>query len=236
MNRLLSAGTAAAFGTAATLSMLVFAAQHPATSQQGFLSAASSVALADREDRGNRGNREDNQGNENQGKHGNKNCVNPAGNVRGWCKQRGDNEDRGRGHRRHNRGSVISGTVLSVNGNAAQFRLDNGQIITINDNGTALNPGQHYQLRGNYSNGVFVVNGNGSNGQNGGGYNTSVTGTIVSSSGSTLTIAQGLTNFVTINVQQAIDRNATNGSLNVGRHITAYGYTSNGVFYATSIQ
>ncbi|GAC1503884.1 MAG: hypothetical protein NVS1B14_09540 [Vulcanimicrobiaceae bacterium] len=233
MNRLLSAGTAAAFGAAAAFSMLVFAAQHPATaSHQIFFSGASSVALADRENHGNRGNHEDNE-DQNHRNHGNKHCVNPAGNVRGWCKHRGDHEDRGH---RHNHGTIISGTVISVNGNAAQFRLDNGQIIMIDDHGTALTPGQHYELRGNYNNGVFVVSGNGNNGQNGGGYNTSVTGTIVSSSGSTVTIAQGLTNFATINVQQAIDRNATNGSLNVGRHITAYGYTYNGMFYATSIQ
>ncbi|MDP9018589.1 MAG: hypothetical protein M3N19_09730 [Candidatus Eremiobacteraeota bacterium] len=232
MHKYYSAALAAAFATASTFAMIATAAQHP-SANPNILSASSSIALADNENDGHQGN-EDNQGNDN---HGGQDCTNPAGHQRGWCKHQGDSEDNegGKHHKhRHHRGSTtISGTVLGVNGNTAQFRLDNGQVITINENGTALNVGQHYNLSGCYQNNQFMLNcSNGGNGNNGG--NAQVGGTILSVGNGTVTLLGIPT--VTINVSQAVNRGATNGPLTAGRHITAYGYYNNNVFYATSIQ
>lgn len=71
------------------------------------------------------------------------------------------------------------------------------------------------------------------NGRNQNG-NQSVSGVIVGVNGNQVTIMQGLLNRITINDQPALDRQAT-GRIEIGRSITAYGYYSNGTFYATSI-
>ena len=232
MSKLFTAAMATAFAGASTLAVLAASAQSPAMSHAGLFASAPALALADDDDRGN------NQG-ENEGKHGNKNCTNPAGNTRGWCKH-GDNEDnRGGKHHRNRGGSYISGTVLGVSGNVVSFRLDNGQVVSILDNnGSQLNVGQHYNLRGSYQNGQFVLGGSGNynNGGNGGyRQNAHVGGIIVGLGNGTVTI--GSIPPVTIDVTQAVNRGATNGPLTVGRTITAYGYYgNNGVFFATSIQ
>ena len=233
MQKLFTAALAAAFASASTLAMLAFGAQQPAVAHSQFLSAASTIAYAD--DENENGDRD----NDEHGNNGNQsdNCVNPAGHVKGWCKHHGDDDndrDHHGKHKHHGHGNVtISGTVLSVSGNLATVRLDNGQIITVNENGTALNVGQHYTLNGCYSNNQFVLNCNNNN-DRGNGANASVHGTIFSIGNGTVTLL-GVPP-VTINVQQAINNNATNGALTIGRSITAYGYYSNNVFYATSIQ
>ncbi|GAC1389681.1 MAG: hypothetical protein NVSMB31_05900 [Vulcanimicrobiaceae bacterium] len=229
MHKYYSAALAAAFATASTFAMIATAAQHP-SANPNILSATSSIALADDENEGN-------QGQGNRGNHGGQDCVNPAGHERGWCKHQGDNDDNNgkhHKHRHHNRGSAtISGTVLGVSGNTAQFRLDNGQVINVVENGTTLNVGQHYNLTGCYQNNQFVLNcTTGGNGYGQG--NAQVGGTIMSIGNGTITLL-GVPP-VTIDVSQAVNRGATNGPLTVGRHITAYGYYSNNVFYATSIQ
>lgn len=250
MRKLTIAALAGVFGTAATFGMLFGGATQPA--QADLLQATSSTHVLVADDENERGNNENENENENdqgnrghRGNHGNQDCVNPAGHTRGWCKN-GNNQ----GNRNRNRGgSTISGTVVGINGNVVGFQLDNGQTISILDNnGTQLNVGQHYRLRGNYQNGQFVLGGNGYNnggynnngGNNNGGYNNngngnaSVSGNIVATGNGTITLL-GVPPVV-INVQQAINNNATNGSLSIGRHVTAYGYYSNNVFYATSIQ
>jgi hypothetical protein len=165
------------------------------------------------------------------GPHG---CVNPAGHVRGSCKHKANH-------------TAISGTVLAINGDIAQFRQDNGATISIDqsnllENGQGLRPGGHYALRGHFSNNMFVVqtgaNYYAGNYPNNGypypGSNATVQGIVTSISGSRVTIMQGLFNTVTINDQQAVN-NGTAQNLYVGRSITAYGYWSNDVFFATSI-
>lgn len=211
MKRLNTATLATAFAAASSLALL----------------AVPGTALADKGDHG------DKHSGYQTSEHGDKNCANPAGNTRGWCKHTGDKEDR----KGHHRTSTVSGTVLSVSGNIVSFRLDNGQVVSLLDNnGTQLNVGQHYRLRGAYQNGQFVLGAATSgNDQNRGGQNaTSVSGNIVAVGTGTITLL-GVPPLV-INVQQALNNNATNGSLSVGRHVTAYGYYSNNVFYATSIQ
>lgn len=155
------------------------------------------------------------------------NCVNPAGHTRGWCKGNGTY------HGHYGRGvTSISGTVTAINGNTVTFLRDNGSTITVLDNnGTVLNVGGHYTLVGSMVNGQFVL---GANNNNFGQSNQTVSGTILSVGNGTVTLI-GLPP-VTINVQQAINNGATNGALSVGRSITAYGYYSNNVFYATAIQ
>lgn len=156
------------------------------------------------------------------------NCVNPAGNKRGWCKGNGTYH----GHYGQ-RATSISGTVTAINGNTVTFMRDNGSTITVlNNNGTALNVGGHYTLVGSMQNGQFVLGSTGNN--NYGQSNQTVSGTILSVGNGTITLL-GVPP-VTINVQQAINNGAINGALSVGRSITAYGYYSNNVFYATAIQ
>ena len=249
MRKFSIAALAGAFAAAATFGILLGGTQTPAQAHPALLSAAATIAAADDEhendevgsgvnagvqvaDRDENDNDNDNEDGNNQGRgnHGNKNCVNPAGHERGWCKHGNHGSDRGN--------ATISGIVTGVNGNVVSFQLDNGQTITVLDNnGTQLNVGQHYRLRGNYQNGQFVLGGNNYN--NGGynnGYNNgqSVSGNIVAIGNGTVTLL-GVPP-VTINVQQAVNNNATNGSLSIGRHITAYGYYANNIFYATSIQ
>lgn len=165
-------------------------------------------------------------------------CHNPAGNTRGWCKHSGDRDDKDKKHFKHHdntRGdSTVSGTVVRISGTTAVVRLDNGGgYVNVQENGTTLTVGQHYNLNGCYRNNVFVM-GCYSNGNYPGGQNQQVGGTIFSVSGNTITLL-GLPP-VTIDASQAINNNRTNGSLSIGRHITAYGYYQNGTFFATSIR
>lgn len=191
------------------------------------------AAIARADDDGN-----DNGGGE-RGRGNPHNCINPAGHMRGWCKHNG--EDNG-----HNRGGnyvTISGTVLAVNGDIAQFRQDNGSTITINQSqllrsGQPLAVGGHYTLQGYFSNNMFVAQTNGgyygNNGYPNSGANASVHGVVTSISGSRVTIMQGLFSSITIDDQQALN-NGTAQNLYPGRTITAYGYWNGGTFYATSI-
>lgn len=154
-------------------------------------------------------------------------CVNPAGHTRGWCK--GNGTYRGRFGNRIN---TISGTVTAINGNVVTFLRDNGSTITVLDNNrTVLYVGGHYTLVGRMVNGRFVL---GSTNDKFGQSNQTVSGTILYIGNGTVTLI-GLPP-TTINVQQAMNNGATNGSLTVGRSITAYGYYSNNIFYATAIQ
>jgi len=140
MQKLYSAALAATFGTASAIAILMSAAQNPtAAANQTLLTAWAQPAIAKEHERG--------QSDDNKS-HG---CVNPAGNVRGWCK--------------HNGGFYayrnISGRVLSVSGYYVRFVRNNGQVLTLYDQffanrGIVLYPGQYYNLRGYYSNGVFV--------------------------------------------------------------------------------
>lgn len=185
----------------------------------------------------------DNDGGEREHGHGNPHsCINPAGHMRGWCKHNGGNNGRNRGNY-----VTISGTVLAVNGDIAQFREDNGATITINQSqllqaGQPLSPGAHYTLQGYFNNNMFVAQTNGgyyNNGYPGNGYpnsgaNASVHGVVTSISGNRITIMQGLFSSITIDDQQALN-NGTAQNLYPGRSITAYGYWSGGTFYATSI-
>lgn len=230
MNRLLSASLAGIFGTASTFAVLASGVGMPAN-HAALLSSQASIARADDDN---------NQGDEG---HGGKNCVNPAGHTRGWCKHNGSEDNNGR--HRYRRGTTLNGTVLAVNGNMVQFRLDNGQVITVNDQsllnaGQTLNVGQHYTLRGSVSNGVFYASANGYNNNgygNGGNYAQSISGTIVSVNGNTLQLARGGLNLVTVDFTQAAQSGRINGSLTPLRAIRVYGYPNgNGVFIATSIQ
>ncbi len=164
-------------------------------------------------------------------------CVNPAGHARGWCKQERH------GTYRSNY-TTISGTVIAVNGDIAQFREDNGSTVIVNQGallgtGGGLYVGGHYALRGYWNNNMFVAQANGNGGYGGNGYpqtgsNASVHGVIMAVSNNRVTIMQGLFSSITIDDQQAI-YNGTAQNLYVGRTITAYGYWSGNVFYATSI-
>ncbi|MFN2527830.1 MAG: hypothetical protein ABR584_03840 [Candidatus Baltobacteraceae bacterium] len=251
MNKLYTAGLATAFATASSLAILVGGAQQPASNHQTFLSSAPTIALADRgghghhksahnrntsndNDNDNDNNNDNSNDNNNNTNHGNNgrgnphNCVNPAGHQRGWCKHNGN----GNGGNQ-NGGTTLNGTVDSINGNVVTFRLDNGQVVTILDNnGTQLSPNQHYSLRVYSQNGQYVLgNSNGYNNGGNGQYGSDRrTGTIAIVSGNTLTF----TNGSTIDISQV--NGNTNGSLSTFRSITAYGYVSNGVFYAQYIR
>jgi len=226
MRGLLRFGYGAAFATATTAAMLLGAAFTPTNQPASFTNVAAQMALADEDEH-----------------HGGQDCVNPAGHERGRCKhgddEQGDGEQRHRKHHRHHRegqsGSTatISGTVLGVNGNTAQVRLDDGRTITLNASGTPLNVGQHYTLSGCYQNNVFVVNCTGG-GQNAGYGQQQVNGTILSVDGNVVTLV-GLPP-VRIDISQAQASGAISGSLTPARHITAYGYSQNGTFFATSIR
>ncbi|MBC5810003.1 MAG: hypothetical protein GIW95_03990 [Candidatus Eremiobacteraeota bacterium] len=231
-NRALLGGALALSGTFA---MLAYGVATPAApgATYGFTSAAALPALADEDD-----------GDKGKGKK-DKDCVNPAGHEKGSCKGH-DNDDRAN-CKKHDRDDckgakrppghsarTISGTVLGVNGNQARVRLDNGQVITVNENGTALNVGQHYSLNGCYQGSIFVLGcyANGSNPP--GGNNRQIRGNILSVNGNSLTLV-GLPP-VTINIGQALASGRTNGGLVLGRSITAYGYYQNGTFFATAIR
>ena len=151
-------------------------------------------------------------------------CINPAGNMRGWCKS-------------HMNGAFITGTVTGINNDhTAIVTLANGQEVQINTGDRHLVVGQQITLRGTFGNGnVFVpVGGNYKN--YGGPYSgASVRGLIVSVSGNSIQIAQGL-NLITINDANAASRGAISGTLFPGRTITAAGNWNGNVFYANSIQ
>lgn len=224
----------AALFAAATFSGIAFSqATHPGTA----LTALADEGHGNGRD-GERGDQrnDDAQGDDDQERGNPHGCVNPAGHTRGWCRHGEDH--------RGNRGNytTISGTVLAVNGDLAQFRQDNGSTITINQRnliarGQALSVGGHYVLSGYYSNNMFVAQGTGGSYGNGYPYpgsTASVHGIVTSISGSRVTIMRGLFSSITINDQQALN-NGTAQNLYVGRSITAYGYWSGGTFYATSI-
>jgi len=196
----------------------------------GIALSQASIALAD-EDNG-RGN-----------PHG---CLNPAGHVRGWCKHENRNTRNGN---YSNNYTTISGTVIALNGDLVQFREDNGATVTLNQSnllgsGTGLRIGGHYSLRGYWSNNMFVAQTNG--GYNGNGYpnggngypsgsgSSSIQGVITSISGNRVTMMQGLFSTITIDDQQALNNGAAQ-NLYVGRSVTAYGFWSGNLFYATSI-
>jgi|GEM_PF-1738516 len=147
-------------------------------------------------------------------------CINPAGNTRGWCKS-------------HAGGDYITGTVTAINGNTATVALSNGQIVTVNSNG--LTVGQRVTLRGSYQNGTFVANGQPYSNYGGPYSSASVRGLIISVSGNSLQIVQGLS-MITIDATNAISRGAINGTLIPGRTITASGNWNGSTFVATSIQ
>jgi Domain of unknown function (DUF5666) len=140
--------------------------------------------------------------------------------------------------------ATISGTVIAVNGDLAQFHEDNGSTITINQStllnaGIGLNVGSHYTLRGYWSDNMFVAQANANGGSSGNGFpyagsTASVSGVITAISNNRVTIMQGLFSSLTIDDQQAIN-NGTAQNLYVGRAVTAYGYWSGNTFFATSI-
>lgn len=140
---------------------------------------------------------------------------------------------------------VITGSVIAINGDLVQFRLDKGKTVTVDQHslvtaGQPLTLGGHFALRGNYRDNLFVARpGGGNDAENGNGYpypgsTANVQGIIASIDANRVTIMQGLFSTITIDDQQAID-NGTAQNLWVGRSITAYGYWSGSTFYATSI-
>jgi hypothetical protein len=150
-------------------------------------------------------------------------CVNPAGNVRGWCKSQMG-------------GAFITGTVASINGSTALVTLSNGQQVTINTGGRNLSVGQQVTLRGSFgTNGVFAPSGGNYNNYGGPYSGASVRGLIISVNGNSIQIAQGLS-LITINDSLAASRGAINGTLIPGRTITANGNWSGSTFLASSIQ
>lgn len=148
-------------------------------------------------------------------------CINPAGNVRGWCKTQTGSD-------------FMTGTVTSINGNLATVMLSNGQSVTVNASGLTI--GQQVTLRGGYgTNGVFSPNGQPLSNYGGPYSSASVRGLIISVSGNSIQLVQGLS-IITVDASNAISRGAINGTLIPGRTITAYGNWSGSTFVATSIQ
>jgi hypothetical protein len=181
---------------------------------------SGTLALADRGGHGHGDKRHDNDNGNRSSAHS---CINPAGNVRGWCKSQMG-------------GSFITGTVSSISGRTAVVTLSNGQQVTINTAGRNLSVGQQITLRGNFGAGnVFVPTGG--NFRNFGGpfSGASVRGLIISVSGNTVQIAQGLS-IITINDANAAARGMISGTLIPGRTITATGNWSGSTFVANSIQ
>lgn len=139
---------------------------------------------------------------------------------------------------------VIIGTVIAINGDLVQFRLDNGKTVTVDQHalilaGQPLTLGGHFALHGNYSDDIFIAKPGGSESEKGNGYpnpgsTVNVQGIIMSISGTHVTLMQGLFSTIAVDDQQAIN-NGTAQNLYVGRSITAYGYWNANTFYATSI-
>lgn len=147
-------------------------------------------------------------------------CVNPAGNMRGWCKS-------------HAGAAFVSGTVTAINGSLATIALSNGQTVIVNDRylmsrGAGLTVGQQVTLRGNFNGNTFFVTNPVYANYTGSG--ASVSGMILSVNGYSVQIVSGL-RIITINDSNA----AVNGSLYVGRSITANGNWNGSVFVANSI-
>ena len=77
-------------------------------------------------------------------------CVNPAGHVRGRCRNGAHD------------GKAISGRVLSVGSVLVQLGRNNGSVITVNEQpllavGAPLVPGRYYSLGGYWANGIFYA-------------------------------------------------------------------------------
>jgi hypothetical protein len=179
-----------------------------------------------------RANDNDNDNDNNKNEHGSKgrgnsltahSCINPAGNQRGWCKE-------------HMNGAFINGTVTGINGNTALVTLANGQEVQVSNAGRKLSVGQIVTLRGNFgANSVFVPTG-GNYSKFGGPFSgASVRGLVVSVSGNSVQIVQGLS-LITIDASNAIARGTINGTLLPGRTITANGNWNGSTFVANSIQ
>lgn len=144
-------------------------------------------------------------------------CVNPAGNIRGWCKGHG--------------GTFVTGTVSAINGSRAIITLTNGQTVTVRDAG-GLTVGQTVTLRGNYAgNGSFTVTNPIYTNYPGPFTGATVSGVVLSVNGNAVQILSGL-RVISINDANA----AVNGGIYVGRSITATGNWNGNVFYANSIQ
>ena len=202
--------------------------------------ATGTIALADRggHGHGHAGARASEHGNSERGnrnsEHGNRehdndnrgnsatahSCINPAGNMRGWCKSHVGND-------------LMTGTVTSINGNTATVMLSNGQSVTVNSAG--LTVGQRVTLRGSFQNGTFVVNGRPLSNFGGPFSGTSIRGTIVSVNGNSIQLLQGLS-LITVDDSNAAARGAINGTLLPGRSITAFGNWNGSTFVANSIQ
>ena len=182
----------------------------------GLTFATGTVALADRDGHGH--------GNKHSDEHGSRSsshsCINPAGNMRGWCKS-------------HVGSNLMTGTVTSINGNTATVMLSNGQSVTVNSAG--LTVGQRITLRGSFQNGTFVVNGRPLSNFGGPFSGASIRGTIVSISGNSIQLLQGLS-LITVDDSNAAARGAINGTLVPGRSITATGNWNGSTFVANSIQ
>lgn len=158
----------------------------------------------------------------NRGKSGTAHsCINPAGNTRGWCKTQTGSD-------------FMTGTVTSINGNLATVMLSNGQSVTVNASGLTI--GQQITLRGSFgTNGVFVPSGQPLSNYGGPYTSASVHGLIISVSGNSIQLVQGLS-IITVDASNAISRGAVNGALIPGRTVTAYGNWNGSTFIATSIQ
>lgn len=163
----------------------------------------------------------------NSGQHGNSvtahTCLNPAGSMRGWC-------------RTHTGGDFVTGRVSRVNGNTAMVLLPNGQSINANtqyllNRAQMLTVGQQVTLRGLWQNGALDVNNGVYSNYNGPYSVATLKGMVLSVSGTTVQIAQGL------RLMKISDANAAvNGVLYPGRTITASGNWSGSTFVANSIQ
>ena len=154
-------------------------------------------------------------------------CINPAGNVRGWCKS-------------HVGASYLTGRITAVNGRTATVVLTNGQTVTLNDQyllnqGVHLTVGQTVTLRGLWQNDVFVVNTGLYNPYAGPYTSASVSGIVLSVNGNSIQLIRGLS-IITVDDTQAAARGAVSGVLTPGRNITVAGNWSGSTFVATSIQ
>lgn len=182
----------------------------------GLTFATGTVALADRGGHGHGDKHANARGNSTMAHS----CINPAGNMRGWCKS-------------HVGSNLMTGTVTSINGNVATVMLSNGQSVTVNSAG--LTVGQRITLRGSFQNGTFVVNGRPLSNFGGPFSGASIRGTIVSISGNSIQLLQGLS-LITVDDSNAAARGAINGTLLPGRSITAFGNWNGSTFMANSIQ
>jgi hypothetical protein len=145
-------------------------------------------------------------------------------------------------------GAIAMGTMLLLSAGSASADKDNhqgqnNQGERNDSNGTSshscVNPAGH--TRGwcknhsvNCNNGTYNCNNcnNGTYNCNNGN-NTSISGVIVSVSGTQVRLLRGL-GTITINDSRALNSGYTS-NLYVGRTVTAYGYWSNNVFYANRI-